>query len=1345
MSKKHGLVVCTGREGAYCTAKIPAPCDDALLSQSRIARHNIGIPEVMRFTNDDRVAATVATEYYRSQVAFQPSTTFATEPRVNSFEYVNTSNDFGTKHAMVAFMDPLYNNAWSPVISHNNEVQTIKGRIVDVKPKNPASVTDHMQQMMDDFVECLFPEPYVLRPIDDDDIYERMIKPAQKLQLDQANDGANYVDLIKMFIKKEAYGKPTDPRPISTMHNEIKLKYSRYMYACADYVKESHWYAFGHTPREISDLLCAKLIGAEFSLDSDFSRFDGHVSEALRMLEQKMTLRAFVPVYHTELLDLQKRQYNQNAISTQGVWYNSGFSRASGSHETSIFNTIANAFIAYVGFRYTSHNGVQLGKFQAWHKLGLYAGDDGFSPDLPDHVLVKAAKLLGQVATTTVTHRGKFGVTFLARVYGPDVWCGDTNSCCDLPRTLGKFHTTVNVGPVDAAVKLIEKARSMVQCDGNTPIIGCFLKRVLLVSDGIDIKLTEAVRAAITDGKVQWPSESQYKNDSADWMLAYANDSLRGPDHQRLQEWLETCDKVDDLLHPPLIVASNEDIKIPQHVLVNGDFPYQKGHDLTIRNGYENIHPDVANLAFHKAKSDKASKNGTVMMNSSDGGRLKKPFGRYDDPQQARYAGQKSMRYVAPALRDTTNGTICPIKPVVKPYSPTDSDGRANLLPWVSAKRRALDNVSDNNIDNFRSGRYKICKYHVTQGDHDTDHCRKFKKLVAEAKEAGELHKVNNTPDDGSSPQSHGCDARMRSDHEKLNTTLTDMPRFTESHPLAKHCPMDPKFQRLKPFQNLIAHKLRVEDECLETPEEKRTEYQHDLWQKLNHPNADRDRRRDISLLRPHTSRGLGYDVAEGTQPYTPGASLPNQSYSRIKQSKLANDEQRKRNRGFELVGIETNPGPNTGKKNNNKSMVKKTLKGGVLAKREGTRTSLERGRKNRRSAALAESSMPTFAPAAIGAVVTTSEFAQSAGAAQKIADQDNTGSVRCTGVAVMTSACTAYTTNTGVSYHGAFGTAAAPDVGTALLHPEYIDPRLGSVAENYEYYAFRKLNVTYVPFVGTQTAGGVYLGISKDPSQSIADFLQVGTAASSATATQELMDIPNSKATSSWQAAACNIIHTGTELWKTFVGGDPVVETIQAVLCGIIEATQTSGTLNLYGHFRVDYVCDFYNPIAPETSISSQVYPMPDFTTVSNGFTFNDTAFVTSTNSGVTNSFFCGNLLFGRTSEYQNVPADLPIIVFANLMIGGWTGNGTVSLILFNESANTLVIGPQTWVYTSSSNPAIISLTAQWTLEADQHYGIGIKFPAALTGTTMSGYVTGLFSAPTYYLTQSGDSDPID
>jgi len=56
-------------------------------------------------------------------------------------------------------------------------------------------------------------------------------------------------------------------------------------------------------------------------------------------------LRAFHPDYHTEILDLHQSQFNLKAYGKYGSWYHTEFSRASGSPETSIFNTMFNAFI----------------------------------------------------------------------------------------------------------------------------------------------------------------------------------------------------------------------------------------------------------------------------------------------------------------------------------------------------------------------------------------------------------------------------------------------------------------------------------------------------------------------------------------------------------------------------------------------------------------------------------------------------------------------------------------------------------------------------------------------------------------------------------------------------------------------------------------------------------------------------------------------------------------------------------------------------------------------------------------------------------------------------------------
>jgi len=196
-------------------------------------------------------------------------------------------------------------------------------------------------------------------------------------------------------------------------------------------------------------------------------------------------------------------------------------------------------------------DGVFLEASEAYARLGVYGGDDGLTAMVAPLVYKRAASTVGQELTVEPVVRGKLGVKFLARVYGPDVWFGDLNNCCDLPRLLSKIHVTVNLpSNITPQMKLLEKVRSYVLSDENTPIVGTFCKAVIALH-GTEFKIipgTEPMRTWLS----RYDKKDQYPNVPAEWMLSYAELSLPDFDYKRFNAWAAAATSYDYLLKPPM-------------------------------------------------------------------------------------------------------------------------------------------------------------------------------------------------------------------------------------------------------------------------------------------------------------------------------------------------------------------------------------------------------------------------------------------------------------------------------------------------------------------------------------------------------------------------------------------------------------------------------------------------------------------------------------------------------------------------------------------------------------------------------------------------------------------------
>jgi len=568
--RTSGVFRSTARVASYAQATIPVADDDALRAIVATSKIDLTMPQVMSFVDGDRVAASALLEFHRSKLPTKPDIVFPVPQSTHRYQFNPSSYDVEAKPAMLAFMSPIIHECYVPDMCLNNEQRCVQARIVDVR-SNP-ELTPIVGQYMLEFVKLFLPDPHLLDPVDDDELYRRQARPTQRRILEEASCMTPKRQ-INMFLKKEAYSEPKDPRPISTINGVDKAAYSKFIYALAEVVKAQPWYAFGLSPVDIAKRLVVILAPAKTAAKTDLSRFDGRVTAILREFEQMILVRGFRAIYHDTLLALHRSQSHLPAFGTFGTVYDTEDARCSGSPETAAFNSLINAFMAYMALRMGLTDGVHLTPAAAYARLGIYGGDDGVTTDIDPELYVKACAMVGQKLTIEIVKRGEIGVQFLARVYGPNVWFGDAASCCDLPRQLSKFHATVALPPnVTPLRKLVEKARSFYLSDRYTPIIGPFVTKVMQIADVHYADLTTPLDGCelISTWNSMFPVDLQYPNDYADWMLAYANSALPEFDFVRYESWLGRIKVLQDCLSPPLCIEPKP-AKSATPVVVDGD------------------------------------------------------------------------------------------------------------------------------------------------------------------------------------------------------------------------------------------------------------------------------------------------------------------------------------------------------------------------------------------------------------------------------------------------------------------------------------------------------------------------------------------------------------------------------------------------------------------------------------------------------------------------------------------------------------------------------------------------------------------------------------------------------
>jgi hypothetical protein len=231
-------------------------------------------------------------------------------------------------------------------------------------------------------------------------------------------------------------------------------------------------------------------------------------------------------------------------------------------------------------------------------------------------------------------------------------------------------------------------------------------------------------------------------------------------------------------------------------------------------------------------------------------------------------------------------------------------------------------------------------------------------------------------------------------------------------------------------------------------------------------------------------------------------------------------------------------------------------------------------------------------APASIGYIANQNTFSVSS-TVQRLADQDPKNGVRCSGSALYGSPVQVYSdygmggSAYPLGYTGGLSSVAAgKGRGLSYLAPGEIDPRLTALVSCYQWYAFRRICLKYIPYVGTNTSGTVFMAISKDPEEAGVLYTNIAGAAASPSAgtIQDVMDTDPSVANPVWQPSLVEFVHRGVKLWQTYSNTEePIVERLQAA---IVVLLQVSGvpvdTAYLLGNLWLEYEIDLYTPGPP-------------------------------------------------------------------------------------------------------------------------------------------------------------------
>jgi len=443
-----------------------------------------------------------------------------------------------------------------------------------------------------EFWEMVFPIAHLLHPLTVEEASERLQRPSQLALWEQALlFGDGLVEGTALFMKAESYNGVKDPRPITVYGPTSRIRWACYMYALMDYMKQNiHWYAFGHSPLRFSERVAAGAILSTSAALSDAHRFDGNVCDVERVSEKVGLSRGFALEHHQELHELQERQYGVPGRTREGARVPGSGCRGSGSFETAPLNSLDVGCIVFSGYRrMRNDDGSHFDKKQAYALLcrGQVGGDDTLCFDIDPACLTKAAQSHGQNFKVKIAQRGE-RIDMLSRVFGEEVWWGNSFNTCDVLRQALKINVS---GPLTGNwtpfLKMRMKALSLYLTDRYTFALGDWAAEAVrhCVAHDDLVKITEGglnnhnvVGAELASWFASNPADEQFQQFPDYQSKEYVLESLPGACWLLYDAWIgalrgekagsETA--IAMLMNPPEWIHVDDEIKAEHPVAVDG-------------------------------------------------------------------------------------------------------------------------------------------------------------------------------------------------------------------------------------------------------------------------------------------------------------------------------------------------------------------------------------------------------------------------------------------------------------------------------------------------------------------------------------------------------------------------------------------------------------------------------------------------------------------------------------------------------------------------------------------------------------------------------------------------------
>jgi hypothetical protein len=487
-----------------------------------------------------------------------------------------------------------------PSSSAQNSAQGVRGRVIDVR--NDIDPPNRFHQYAKEFRDFMVPKPGCVTPWSVTDVVDTQVLAPQRARNARTLPWMHrcYKCVVRAFMKQETTNDYGDARNISQVPTEQSLSFAKFTYGLKVLLEGLDFYMPSKSPEEIARKLLTSALHNQFLTEADGSRFDGRVSKFLQELVRSVFKRAFSTEFHEEIDELFENELNPIAYTDFGQKYEVGFSRLSGSGQTTVGNTIISAYLDYCSHRESGKK-----PQEAWKSLCAYAGDDMVSTCAIEYVEA-ASKTLG-MSHKCIKHTGNTPVGFLGRKF-PRLFEGDYGSLQDFPRTLGKIHITFSSRSIPLSEAAINKAQGYSMLDPVNPVVKSWcdmIERVYNVDnqhefDPMSTDIPYSVRSMLSagGGDGDWMGWPQLAEEHV--MLALTQQSDWSEDELTLL--ISQMDMVNCLEDMAYIVPLGKIAEPPKNPVYITDDPFTVADPATGPNS--SLTP-AADLTAGKRKSDK--------------------------------------------------------------------------------------------------------------------------------------------------------------------------------------------------------------------------------------------------------------------------------------------------------------------------------------------------------------------------------------------------------------------------------------------------------------------------------------------------------------------------------------------------------------------------------------------------------------------------------------------------------------------------------------------------------------------------------------------------------------------